>query len=359
MDMDGGVERVAELIGKIVRTEGVHGAGIAVRWRGDVVLEEYAGIARPGKTAGPDTLWPVASITKLYTATAIMRLIEMGELALIMRTRSVLPRLAGGGKEEITLRQLLTHTSGFVYESPNMPQLLAQQVSLAEIVDDTYDLPLQFPPGTDQLYSDLGYGLAGRVAAVAMQDEFHDLVRELVLEPAGLTDTFFQPPASEHGRIANITGAANEGTPGAMYNSAYARGLAHPAFGEVATLRDLLAFGTLFTPHAERRLLSNAGLRTMTSDQTCGDEPGERVYPPAGIIHPWGIGFMLKGRAGVMELVAPSSFGHGGATGCVLWIDPVQDVVIAFVSNRHYGADPDRFMPRIHRVVNAVTASLA
>ena len=357
--MDGGVERVTELVGKIVRTEGFHGAGVAVLHRGNLVLEEYAGIAGPGRPAGPETLWPVASITKLYTATAIMRLVELGELALIMRAKSVLPRLDGGGKEEITLRQLLTHTSGLIYESPEMPALLARQASLAEIVDGAYESELAFAPGTDQLYSDFGYGLAGRIAAVAMQDEFHDLVRELVLEPAGLTDTFFPPPTSQHARIANITGAMNEGMPGAMYNSAYARGLAHPAFGAVATLRDLLAFGTLFTPHAERRLLSNAGLRTMTSDQTCGDEPGERVYPPAGIIHPWGIGFMLKGRAGVMELVSPSSFGHGGATGCVLWIDPVQDVVLAFVSNRHYGADPERFMPRLHRVTNAVTASLA
>jgi CubicO group peptidase (beta-lactamase class C family) len=143
-----------------------------------------------------------------------------------------------------------------------------------------------------------------------------------------------------------------------MYNSAYSRGLAHPAFGVVATLRDLLAFGLLFTPHAGRTVLSGAAIRTMTSDQTGGDEPGERVYQPTGVIHPWGIGFELKGRSGTRELVSPSSFGHGGATGCVLWIDPVLDVVVAFVSNRHLSTGLEAFTSRLNRVVNVATASL-
>ena len=173
-----------------------------------------------------------------------------------------------------------------------------------------YALPLDYPPGTDQRYSDLGYAVAGRMAAVAMQADFPNLVRELVLEPAGLIDTFLPAPADVSTRIAYVSGALGEGTDGAIYSSAYGRGLAHPAFGAVATLPDLLAFGALFTPHAARSLLSGAGLATMTSDQTCGDEPGEHVIPPAGVIHPWGIGFMLKGRAATMELVSPASFGH-------------------------------------------------
>jgi len=77
------------------------------------------------------------------------------------------------------------------------------------------------------------------------------------------------------------------------------------------------------------------------------------------VIHPWGIGFMLKGRAGRMELASPASFGHGGASGCILWIDPVYDVVIAFVSNRHARADPDGFILRLTRVVNTTLAAVS
>jgi CubicO group peptidase (beta-lactamase class C family) len=354
---DGRLQGVADLVGRMVRTEGVQGAGVAVLSGGKLVLEEYAGFASSDTPAGPDTLWPVASISKLYTATAIMRLIEQGKLALITRVRSVLPRFAGG-REEISLRQLLTHTSGLMYESPDMPRLLSEQTPLDTIVDEVYELLLDYPPGTDQRYSDLGYALAGRVASAARQDDFPNLVRELVLNPAGLRDTFLPPPPAVFDRIAYITGATGEGTPWAMYNSTYARGLAHPAFGVVATLRDLLAFGRLFTPYPDKQFLSGAALRAMTSDQTCGDEPGDRVVRPTGVVHPWGIGFMLKGRAGTMELVSPGSFGHAGATGCVLWVDPLPDIVVAFVSNLHYSAAAEAFMPRINRVVNATTTSL-
>jgi len=356
--MDGRLTHVAGLVDRVVRTEGIPGAGVAVLVGGNVALEHYAGEAGSGTAAGAETLWPVASISKLYTATMIMRLIEQGELALITRAGSVLPRFDGGGKEQITLRQLLTHTSGLLYESPQMARLLAAQTPLEEIVDEAYALPLDYPPGSDQRYSDLGYAVAGRMAAVAMGADFPSLVRELVLEPAGLRDTYLPASVDVFSRIAYVSGAVGEGTDGAMYTSTYGRGLAHPAFGAVATLPDLLALGALFTPHAARPLLSCAGLATMTSDQTCGDEPGDHVIPVTGVIHPWGIGFMLKGRAGLMELVSPASFGHGGASGCILWVDPVHDVAVAFVSNLHVRADRDGFVPRLTRVVNATLAAL-
>src|SRR5215212_5030411 len=117
----------AGLVDRIVRADGVQGAGVAVLAGGEVVLEHYAGDAGPGSPAGPETLWPVASISKLYTATMIMRLIEQGDLTLITRAGSVLARFDGGGKEQITLRHLLTHTSGLPYESPQMARLLAAQ----------------------------------------------------------------------------------------------------------------------------------------------------------------------------------------------------------------------------------------
>jgi CubicO group peptidase (beta-lactamase class C family) len=81
------------------------------------------------------------------------------------------------------------------------------------------------------------------------------------------------------------------------------------------------------------------------------------VSKPHGVIHPWGIGFMIKGRAGTPELVSPLSFGHAGASGCILWIDPVADVVIAFVSNRHLNLDMDGFFFRLDRVVNVAMAA--
>lgn len=353
------MQRVINLIGKMTRSEGVHGAAIAVVSKGTLVLEHYQGMAAPGKAASPDTLWPLASISKLYTAAAIMALIERGELTLSTRIKTILPRMQGEGRDRITMRQLLTHTAGLIYESPEMPRLLAAQTPLNEIVDEAYERPLLYAPGTDQLYSDLGYALAGRAAATAMQEDLPKLIDELVLRPGGLSQTFMLPRPSDDGRIAYVNGSFAEGTPGAMYNSIYARNLAHPAFGVIGTLRDLLDFGLLFTPYAEHRIFSSVGLRTMITDQTGGDLPGERVAHPAGVIHPWGVGFMIKGRSGTPELVSPESFGHAGASGCILWIDPINDVIIAFVSNRHLNLDPDGFFARLDRIVNVTMAELS
>jgi CubicO group peptidase (beta-lactamase class C family) len=253
----------------------------------------------------------------------------------------------------------LTHTSGIIYESPEMERRLLARTPLEEIVEESCRHPLLFEPGSRHSYSDLGYALLGRMAATAAGVPFPELVRTLVLEPGVLTETFMPPAKSEYGRIAYVTGAFAEGTDGAMYNSAYARGLAHPAFGTVATIGDLLRFGLLFAPHGGRRILAEATIRTMATDQTGGRTPSFTETPAAGAPFPWGLGFMVKGQLEYPELLSPAAFGHDGATGCALWIDPDHDLTTAFASNRHLNAlGMDAFIGRISRVVNATAAYL-
>ena len=344
--------------GPVGGTGPVGGVALAVAVGGEVVAERYAGDAAPGIPAGPSTLWPLASISKLYTAAAAMALIERGEITLSTRVETVLPGFTGGGREKVTVRHLMTHTSGLFYESPRMAELMAARTPLDAIVAEAFTGDLLFAPGASQLYSDLGFALAGRMLAAVAESLLPELVASFVLRPAGLENTYMPPPREVDDRIAHVTGAFAEGTEGAMYNSTYARDLAHPAFGTIATLRDLLGFGLLFAPSGSRRLFSRAGTTTMVTDQTGSDLPGEAVQPPTGVIHPWGIGFMIKGRSVYPELASPASVGHAGATGCSLWIDPADDVVIAFVSNRHLNADPDEFFGRLDRVHNTVMAGL-
>jgi CubicO group peptidase (beta-lactamase class C family) len=324
-----------------------------------MVCERYLGQSAPGTPASDSTLWPLASISKVYTAAAIVRLIELGELTFSLRASAVLPDFTQGGRERITLRQLLTHTSGLIYESPEMAKLLADQRPYDDIIAGAYRAPLLFAPGTAQRYSDYGYAIAAEMAAAVTGTPFVELVRTLVLEPAGLGDTYMPSPAEVAHRIAYVTGVLAEGTDGAMYNSSYARALAHPAFGTLATVRDLLAFGLLYAPGGPRRLHSRAGLRAMTTDQTGGDFPGEVVFEPAGIIHAWGAGFMIKGRTSLVDLASPESFGHGGASGCMLWIDPSLDLTIAFASNLHLNLGEPAWIHRLDRVLNVVMAELS
>lgn len=352
------LERAFALIERFVAGESVRGAGILVAVGDEIVGERYAGCAAPGRPATAETLWPLASISKLYTAAAAMALVEAGEITLGTRAATVLPEFAQGGRDRITLRHLLTHTSGLPYESPHMADRLEAQLSLEEMLRESYDGALLFPPGTNQVYSDYGIGLAGLICAKVAGLSFPDLVRKTVLEPGGLTDTWMPPPKSVSDRIAWIDGPLAEGTPGAMYNSAYARSLAHPAFGTVASARDLLRFGLLFDPNRDQLLFSRIATSTMITDQTGLDFPDELTEPMSPAVRAWGIGFHVKGRMAFPEFASPRAFGHPGATGCLLLVDPTYDIAIAYVSNRHLNLSLDDWNARLSRVTNVVMSDL-
>ena len=353
------LERAFALLDRYVTEQGVKGAGLVVAQGGKIVGERYAGCATPDRPTDADTLWPLASISKLYTAAAAMALVEAGEITLGTRAAAILPGFTKDGRDKITLRQLLTHTSGLPYESPQMGDRLQAQLSLEEILQEAFGCELLFTPGTNQVYSDYGIGLAGLICARVAGMSFPELVRQTVIAPAGLVDTYMPPPESVYDRIAQIEGPLAEGTPGAMYNSAYARTLAHPAFGTISSARDLLKFGLLFDPNRDQRLFSPITTMTMITDQTGLDFPDELTEPMSPAVRAWGIGFHVKGRMAFPELASPAAFGHPGATGCLLLVDPVLDVAFSYVSNRHLNTSMDGWNSRLSAMANVVMSSMS
>jgi CubicO group peptidase (beta-lactamase class C family) len=340
----------------------INGAAVAVGVGGEQVAEWYGGQATEQLPSGPDVLWPLASASKLYTAAAVMALVERGALLLSTPVHAVLPEFHGDGREAITLRHLLTHTSGLIYESPEMEQRLIAQTPIEAIIDEAYTYPLLFAPGAKHSYSDYNMAIAGRMASVTAGMSFPDLVRAYVLEPGELRDTFMPPPRSAYPRLAHIVNSLAHGTAGAMYNAPYALDLAHPAFGTVASARDLLRFGLLFAPRGQRRILSDATIRLMTTDQTGGHALGSLVEGAPETPRAWGLGFMIRGPhdAGgyLPDLLAPGSYGHGGASGCMLVTDPVHDITVAFASTHHARTGRARWSYRINSTINMVLAAL-
>ncbi|HJP87863.1 MAG TPA: serine hydrolase domain-containing protein [Candidatus Limnocylindrales bacterium] len=333
------------------------GAALVVR-RGDVLLlEHYAGNAGTGLPSGRDVLWPLASITKLYTAAVVMRLVELGEVTVNTPVSHVLPAFRGDGREKIRVRHLLTHTSGLPYESAVMDERLAAHTPTAGLIDEALEASLLFKPGTGFSYSDFAYGLAGRVAEVMTGLAYPEAVRRLILEPMGLEDTFMLPSDGGVDRIATVRGVFNDGTDGAMYNSAYGRTLAHPAFSAVATLADVVTFLRHFAPGGPR-VLAEATVGAMTRDQTAG-VPGTYLLLdgfPADARYPWGFGFCLQTSAnpGVFsELASPETFGHPGASGCQILVDPAAGLTIALLTNTHILTGRDNWLRRQQEIVNA------
>ncbi len=328
---------IEHFIDRIVEEGGVNGVGIAIAVRGEPVFEYLKGEAAPGTQATADTLWPLASISKVYTAAAIMSLIEEGRLGMWSQPSVVFPEFRGGGREEIRLRHLLTHTSGLPMGPANDTKLTAAEATVEERIAHAYTDPLLFEPGTGQSYSDTGYALAGLMAARVAGISFPELIRTRVLEPAGLTDSWLVLPAEHRSRIARIAGAPGTEANMESYSSPYGTQLGHPAYSMVATVSDLLRFLLQFDPHADRRFLSKAGIRTMSTDQTGGYRSEAAGYS----ISKWGAGFQLQSGWGSTGLGSIESYGHLGGTGCIGWIDPVDAVSVAFVSNQHYSAVPD------------------
>ena len=119
--------RLAAVVDRNVASGAFAGAAVAVLRGHRPVFRHFAGNAAPGLPAGPDVLWPLASITKLYTAAAVMRLVELGELTVNTPIWSILPEFTGGGREDVRVRHLITHTSGLPYESPEEVAKLANR----------------------------------------------------------------------------------------------------------------------------------------------------------------------------------------------------------------------------------------
>ncbi|MCX7622692.1 MAG: beta-lactamase family protein [Thermomicrobium sp.] len=346
-----GHEHVLAGVEAWIRRGEIDGAGLMVVCRGQMVLEWYAGDAAPGLPAGPEVLWPLAAISKVYTATTVLALVERGVLTLGMPVAEVLEEFDDEERRGITVRHLLTHTSGLPYEAPDMATLLRQRLPLDELLEAGWSQPLDFVPGTRIGYSDLGYGVLGSLAERVTGEPFPHLVRSLVLEPAGLSDTWF-PIATDdrvRERVARVVGGLGDGEPWAMYGTAYGLRLAHPAWGVVASLPDLVRFFAHLTPHASGRLLSGATIAAMTTRQT-----PETLGLPG-----WGYGVEVGGGYfGEVDLFSPQCFGHTGASGCTVWYDPAYELLVAFVSNRHLNAGRQRFLHRLAAVLNGVAAAM-
>jgi CubicO group peptidase (beta-lactamase class C family) len=354
---------ITALLERHIHEDGFAGGALIATRGSEIVLESYAGLAAPTRPSSADTLWPLASISKVYTVAAIMRLVELGGLTLNTLASGVIPQFTGDGRETIRLRHLVTHTSGLIYESPEMDARLAAQTPFAELLEEAYRAPLLFTPGTSLSYADYNTLIAGRVAELVTGTPLPDLVKTLILEPMGLRDTYFPTPPDQDARVAEVRGVMAEGTPGAMYNSRYARGLPHPAFAVTATARDTARFLLHFAPTGPR-VLSEVTVRAMTRNQTglvTGIHPSVKGYDTTASM-PWGIGWALQTEslpALQCELASFRTFGHGGASGCQVFVDPETDISVGVFSNSHLRLGREAWYRRLQSVMNLAYVTAA
>ena len=277
------------------------------------------------------TVWDIASMTKVVgTASTAARLVERGALRLEAPVHRYLPQFTGGGREKVTVRMLLDHTSGL--------RSYAQLFRLTRTRDEAIAMVLREPvrrtPGDSAVYSDLNAILLGLVLEKAGGKPLEELVEQEVMVPLGLRQTLFQPPRRMHDRIA----------PTGVYRGTPMRGLVNDPnaahLGGVAGHAGLFATGADIARFAQAWL---AGGRTP-GGQWLAPETVERFLsfsPGSGTrLLGWDTRdttLAQKGELSVFgELVSRRAYGHTGWTGTKLWIDPVNDLFLVFLTNRSF-----------------------
>ena len=272
----------------------------------------------------PETLFQIGSITKTFTGTAAMILVERGELDLDVPVRQYLPELVladAGVAERVTLRHLFTHTAGWIgdYFSDHG----AGDDALERIVGDLHRLPQLTPLGEVWSYNNAGFYLAGRVLEVVTGEPYERVVGRLLLEPLGLEHTLFSPEDVMTQRFA--VGHNREDDAAAVARP-WAIGRAHhPAGGLASTVVDLLRYGRF-------QLSDGAGIlpRSVLDEM---QRPHAAAAPIFGAV---GITWAVDDGAGV-RLVH-----HGGGTNgqiSFLALAPESGAVLAIVTNDQRGGE--------------------
>ncbi|MCX7866190.1 MAG: DUF1343 domain-containing protein [Limisphaera sp.] len=276
-----------------------------------------------------DTIFDVASLTKVVATTpAVMLLIEDGRLALDEPVARYWPEFAGGGREEITIRHLLTHTSGLRPGLPLQPEWSGAPTALAMI---TREKPLA-PPGTAFVYSDLNFMILGELVRRISGQGLDVFCRERLFRPLGMVDTGFCPPAEVWSRVAPTerlpSGQVLRGT---VHDPTARRmgGVAGHA-GLFSTAADLARFARMLLDQGQldgRRIFRVETVRLMTTVQTPGTVPARR-----------GLGWDIDSPYSVPRgrWFPLGSYGHTGWTGPSLWIDPFSGTFVLFLCNRNH-----------------------
>jgi len=330
------LQRIGQLIDRRIAANDIAGAVTLVAQRGQIVHFEARGLMdlESRKPMAKDSLFDIASMTKPVTTVAVLMLAEEGRLRLTdpvsrfipaftnfkLKSASGLPPFAAAARD-ITVRDLLTHTSGIVSEA-RIPQDRTE--TLAHYIPTFATAPLEFQPGTRWMYSNtVGFDTLARIVEVVSGESFDRFLQERIFTPLGMKDTAHKVDEARNGRVATIYQASAAGLRRRQYDdaAAYFGG----GWGLKTTADDYLRFAQMLLNGGEldgKRLLGRRTVQLMSSvhvpDTLPGRQPGEG----------WGLGVRVITDPGARGTwLSNGSFGWSGAMGTHFWVDPENDLV--------------------------------
>lgn len=314
-------------------------------------------MAKDRKMRTDDIFW-IASMSKPITAVCIAILADEGKLSFDDPLSKHLPEFAGLEVNEngqsakpshpVTLRDVMTHTSGLGEMTSREPHL-----TLAETSKKLSQQPLRFQPGSRWAYSTAGLDVLGRVVEVASGMPFDLFLQKRLLDPLGMTNTSFRIAPEKESRWAHSyrwnaqAGKLDETTIPYLYKTVVTD-VERPPLGGAglfSTAEDIARFyqmmlnkGTL----GGKRILKPETVAEMTRKQTgaLNARPGM----------PWGLGFCVvedPSKMAANSVLSPNSFGHGGAFSTQSWADPAKNLIWVIMFERDGKGNPDNSDVRI------------
>jgi CubicO group peptidase (beta-lactamase class C family) len=275
-----------------------------------------------------DTIFDAASLTKVVACTpAVMILVERGQVKLDAPVKTYIPEFTGDGRDEITVRQLMTHVSGLPPDIETKTDWHGQ----AEAIRKACAIKLQSKPGTIFKYSDINFFLLGEIVQRVSGVSLEVFVQREIFQPLKMCDTGFLPPKEKLPRIAPTE--VVEGVPyrGVVHDptARHMGGVAGHA-GLFFAASDLARYARMLLDGGELngvRIFKPETVKLMTSIQTPPEISQKRGLG-------WDIATSFSGPRG--EIFPIGSYGHTGWTGGSVWIDPGSKIFVIFLSNRNH-----------------------
>ena len=354
------LDKAALMVESAVRQGSIGAASILVARGGTIVL--HKGFGHLSSEAGsptvqPDSVYIVASLSKPVAATALMILVQRGEVSLGEPVSTYLPEFTGGERGKVRVLDLLTHTSGLPDQLPEVEQLRHARAPLSEFVKATYATPLLFTPETAWQYSSMGILLAAQIVERVSGLPIRDFEQKEIFGPLGMEHTSLglgRMKISETVQIPSLGDSSGFSDPAGLAscgdNSEYWRNIGHPWGGLHSTTLDLAILLQTFLnsgSYGRNRLLSRATAQAMITDQN------------GSLNAPWGLGWELSRSQGrqrqLGDLISPKAIGHLGASGTLEWADPETETLCVLLTNHPLTRDNGLFL---RLVSNAVAASI-
>ncbi|WP_251548573.1 serine hydrolase [Neobacillus muris] len=286
-----------------------------------------------------DTIFDLASLSKIFTSVAIMQLYEQGLFQLDDPIANYIPEFAANGKGKVTIRQLLTHTSGFASWIP----LYSQGRTREERLQLIFQQPLKNRPGTAYVYSDLNMITIGALIEKFSGQRQDVFVKEHITDPLGMRDTMYNPPAALKNRIAatEYQAVPKRGLVwGEVHDeNAWALGGVAGHAGVFSTAEDLARLAHVFInggKYGGKRILKSETVKLLVENQNEGFRGDDH-----------GLGWELR-QGWYMDALSEGtySFGHTGYTGTSIVINPNNKTIAILLTNRVH---PSRSMGSINK----------